>query len=204
MHKYTLVVVDMQPFFEDANDERTIANVEREIRRAIDRGCDILFTEIPYFSPMDEEGLKPTHRRLRDLVNGYKQAYTINKMMFPRGPYEGARCVLNGCDYRGFNRKRFRICGVCTGGWHRNKDGSIQVDERTGEQCLTGCVFDITVGLTRLAPEARIKVVQDACRDTRPMGDNGNRWIVNWDDYRSLPNVKVVSPDEKTRAEDAA
>lgn len=199
MSKYTLVVVDMQPYFEDANDEQTIANVEREIRQAIDRECDIIFTEIPYFSPMDEEGLKPTHRRLRDLVKGYKHFRSVDKMMFPRGPFEGARNVVNGCDYYHFSKKRFRVCGVCTGGWIRNEDGSIRLDERTNEPDATGCVFDIVLGLTRLLPGAPIEVVQDACRDTRPFVKQ-----VHWEDFSQLPNVEVLSPGSYAKEEEAA
>lgn len=194
MGKYTLVVIDMQPYFHDSCDETLLANIAREILRAIDRNCDILFTEVPYFSPLDDEGLKPTHRRLRDSVRGYKHCHTVNKMMFPRGPYEGARCVLNGCDYYHLGKKRFRICGVYAGGWQRNDDGSFVVDE-SGERQATGCVFDITLGLTKLLPAARIKVVRDACRDTRSFVKQ-----VHWEDFSALPNVTVVGTDAEQDA----
>jgi len=197
MRKYTLIVVDMQPYFHDSNDEQLLANVEREIRLAVERECDIIFTEVPYYSPMDDEGLKPTHRRLMDLVKGYKHCRTVQKMMFPRGPYEGARNIVNGCEYYHLGKKRFRVCGVYTGGWVRKEDGSVETND-SGERQLTGCVFDIVVGLTKHLPEAGIKVVQDACRDTREF-----RKEVNWTDFSELPNVSVVRPDSDTEEEAA-
>jgi len=202
--RYTHIMVDMQRYFPDANHEQTIANNARELQRAIDRNCDIIYTEIPYYSAMDKKGLPPTHRRLLELLKGYKRARLVQKLMFQRGPNMAARCVLNGCDEKPrFEKTLFRVSGVCTGGWVRNKDGSIKLDQRTNEPEHTGCVFDIVLGLTVLVPDARIKVVQDACRDTRPVGIGDAPWVVNWDDFRGLRNVTVITPDAKVEKEAA-
>jgi hypothetical protein len=185
----------MQPFFEDANDELTILHVEREILSAVKQDCDVVFIEIPYFSPMDEQGLAPTHRRLKELGKGYKRSHTVMKMMFPRGRFEGANNIIRGSTYRQYQTKQFRVCGVCTGGWLRNEDGTIKYDERTNSPEHTGCVFDIVLGLSKLLPEAQIEVVQDACRDSRPAAKE-----TNWDDFRTLPNVTVLIADSGAQA----
>lgn len=195
MSRYTLVIVDMQPFFEEANDELTISNVEREVKEAIKQGCDIVFVEIPYFSPMDDQGLKPTHSRLTDLVKEYQRSHTILKMMFPRGRFEGANNIIRGSSHFHYNKKQFRICGVLTGGWIRKSDGSIETDERTGLPQHTGCVFDIVLGLSQLLPDALIEVVQDACRDSRPAAQE-----TNWNDFGQLPNVSVLPNDNDLQA----
>lgn len=195
MNRYTLVVVDMQPFFQEANDELTLSNVEREVKDAIKQDCDIVFVEIPYFSPMDDQGLKPTHSRLTDLVKGYKRSHTIMKMMFPRGRFEGANNIIRGSNHFHFKKNQFRVCGVLTGGWIRKTDGSIETDERTGLPQHTGCVFDIVLGLSQLLPEAQIEVVQDACRDLRPASLQ-----TNWNDFRQLPNVSVVQSGHEQQA----
>ncbi|MBX9725501.1 MAG: hypothetical protein K2X81_29150 [Candidatus Obscuribacterales bacterium] len=187
---YTLVVVDMQPFF--TSDLDTLNHVAREIERARERGCDIAILEIPYFSPMDEEGLAPTHKQLRELVKDYARVKTIYKPMFTQSLTHAARCLLTVLLQFGFETRRFRVCGVNTGGWLRTASGDIQVDEKSQEAKHTGCVFDLVLGLSRMAPEAKIKVIADACKDERG-------FQVNWNDFSELPRVKVLSARDTTK-----
>lgn len=186
---YTLVVVDMQPFF--TNDSETLKHVAREIERARERGCDIAFVEIPYFSPMDEEGLAPTHLKLRELVKDYARVKTIYKPMFTQSLTHAAKCLLGALLQFGFETSRFRVCGVNSGGWLRTASGDIEIDEYTQEPKYTGCVFDLVLGLSRLATKAEIKVIADACKDERG-------FQVNWNDFSELPHVKVLSAKDTT------
>ncbi len=186
--RYTLVVVDVQPFF--TNDQETLKHVAEEIERARDRNCDIVFVEIPYFSPMDEEGLAPTHSRLTALAKNYSRCKTVYKPMFQQSTTQSAKCLISACLQFGFETRRFRVCGVNTGGWLRTADGDIQKDENEQELKHTGCVFNMVLGLSKLAPQARVKVIEAACKEERG-------FPVNWDDYPALPSVRVLSPEKE-------
>ncbi len=161
----------MQPFFNDSNHRPLLANVASEIATAIALKYEIIITEIPYASAMDEEGLRPTHAELTDLVRGYPACRTVDKLISQYCHLASANIVVDCAKKHGFSANQFRVCGVHTGGWFK---------EQKGPPSITGCVFEIVFGLTRLIPDVPVTVVRNACRDTRP------GITVNWDDYSQL------------------
>ena len=136
MKKYTLVVVDMQPDFSASNDPNTRTAVEWEVRKAIKRGLPVVVLEIPYFSPIDEDGLEPTHRSIMNLLSGYKRYQVVQKRWS-----DGSSHVISSCEDHMYGQQRFRVCGVNT-------------DE---------CVLQTVLGLARRLPMSKIKVVKNAC-----------------------------------------
>lgn len=136
MKEYTLVVVDMQPDFPASNDPKTLSAVEREVRKAIKRGFGVVVLEVPYFSPLDEEGLKPTHRSILKLLDGYSR-YRVTQKRWSDGSCQ----VVRMCEDYKFANKRFRVCGVNT----------------------DACVLETVLGLAQRLPESKIKVIKDAC-----------------------------------------
>src|SRR5688572_20981271 len=99
----------MQPTFPAARNDATVAAVEREILRAKRGGMPIVFLEIPYFSPLDEEGLPPTLKSLMALVKDYKPHQVMQKRYS-----DGSRQVNHICEEKGWTRRRFRVVGVNT------------------------------------------------------------------------------------------
>lgn len=138
MCEYTLVVVDMQPFY--TKDASTIANVLREVEAARQGNCNIIFLWVPYLSPLQEAAFEPTHRAILDVVKDYDKAHwaEVSKLSA-----DGAYQVLNACRYHGFASKRFRVCGVNT----------------------DLCVLDTVNGLLERC-DAIVEVVKDACNTT--------------------------------------
>lgn len=186
MRDYTLVVVDMQPNFVDASvKEELMSNVTQEIQLAIDCGAEIVFTEIPYFSALDEEALKPTFPELLELVKGYPRYRKVTKMPYFYSPHGAAETVLRHCDKRE-ESKSFRVCGVYAGGWIRNSKDELEINSSTGLPNWTGCVFDIVLGLRKVIPDSAVQVVQDACRDTRKFMKQ-----IHWSDFTGLGQVTL-------------
>lgn len=73
MKPYVLVIVDMQPAFSACNDERTIKNVQREIRAVKKAGGWIVVLEY--------KNLDSTHHRIRRSIAKYdKVDYFIKDM----------------------------------------------------------------------------------------------------------------------------
>ncbi|MBY0359160.1 MAG: cysteine hydrolase [Candidatus Obscuribacterales bacterium] len=143
MKNYTLVVVDMQPHFVASNNRLTQSYVAIEIERAKANGMAIVFLEIPYLSPLDEVGYKPTHQSLLKLVRGYDKAKVWTKSD------NGGQRLLDACQHHGFTKKRFRICGVNT------------------ELCVLSLVRDLLVK----SPSSKLKVVARACNTCYPQKD---------------------------------
>ncbi len=143
MESYTLVVVDMQPDFEASNNPATIANVKREIIEAKAKQMPILFLEVPYFSPLDERGLRHTHQELTQLVKFYPNTtrYPIEKLRS-----DGSYQVLWACEQNHYTNSHFRICGVNT----------------------NICVYETAVGLSQ---NGVVEVIKNACNTTTPMYD---------------------------------
>lgn len=181
--KYTLVVVDMQSNFTAANDARTVANVGREIRAAMAGGHDVVVVSIPYWSPMDEEGLPPVHPQLTKLLVGYPHQASCSKLSWQ---YGGSN-VVNCCQRGNLGTERFRLVGVNAGGWIREANGALRLDRETGKPLATGCVFCMAIELSQVVPNAAIEVVQDACNDP---GSS-----TNWNDYLEIsPNIVLIPP----------
>lgn len=110
---YTLVIVDMQPGFSAANDERTINGVLDEIRAAIACNAPVIIIE----SNRDNYG--KTHQQLLDALAAYDpDLWTIETKFWRYGdeysPHSGALQVDEACEVFGYTTQRFRVCGVNT------------------------------------------------------------------------------------------
>lgn len=171
MNEYTLVVVDMQSNFEAANDPTTIKNVEREVRTARQRGCAVLLLRIPYWSPMDEQGMPYTHKSISDIVAGYDKAGTGEKLMWQ----DGACNVENLCAHYGFKTDKLRVVGVNT----------------------AGCVWALVNGLIERLSACEITVVKDACNSAFGLSQ-GKKCQKKWDDsmWSFFAALRKVTLDE--------
>ena len=134
--EYTLVVVDMQPDFPASNNPATLRAVEREVRKAIKHRLPVVVLEIPYFSPLDEDGLKPTHRSIMRLLTGYDHYRVVQKRWS-----DGSSHVILTCEDSKYMKHRFRICGVNT----------------------DACVLETVLGLAKRLPKCKIRVIKNAC-----------------------------------------
>lgn len=149
--KYTLVVVDMQPFY--TTNTATINNVAREVRLARKRGNHIIFLWVPYLSPMQDEPFRPTYPEILKEVEGYDRDKWQQVEKFSQ---DGSRNVLSFCDRKGFPTKRFRVCGVNT----------------------DMCLLDTVTGLLKSSNPAvkAVAVVKNACHTTSPKTNNDRAW----------------------------
>lgn len=179
---YTLVVVDMQSCWDAANDQATITAVEREIRKARAEGRAIVLMSVPYWSPMDEEGLPFPHKCLRELVEGYPLYRHVEKLMWQ----DGASNLINACQHWHLPMKHWRVCGVNT----------------------AGCVHALVKELRNLQPQTPITIVQDACNSTfglelkdAEVVKTGERWEAEmWRYFEVLPNVELVQANHEQAA----
>jgi len=132
--KYTLVVVDMQPHAWFAS-VRNLAAVKREILRAMDNDCPIVFTQSLYWDS-DDPPLPDVHKELREMVKGYK--YFVDTV--------GKNCSDASLHIKNFCEPKIVTAAFVLVGC--NSDA---------------CVMDTAVGLRRFYPESGITVVKDAC-----------------------------------------
>ena len=100
----TLVVVDMQPEFEAANEPNVLVAVAREILEAKRNKWPIVVVE--YRGGFN---LAETHQGLRSLLKGYSKKARIGK-----DDDDGSMEVVRAIRRRKFNEKTLRICGVNT------------------------------------------------------------------------------------------
>ena len=167
MDKYTLVVLFMQEDFVAANNPETINNVEKLILEAKANGNGIIFAELPYESPIKDEGYAPTHKRLKDHVVTYDRGrrvdvydrYVIRDIYYMSSD---ASCMAkDAAAERGFALDNFVVCGV-------NTDLG---------------VLQTVLGLAKRLPKSEISVVMDAC-NTRNDGDC-------WAEFKPL-NIRLI------------
>jgi nicotinamidase-related amidase len=137
---YTLVIVDMQPGFSAANDERTINGVLDEIRSAIALGAPVVLIE------SDRAKYGKTHNVLLDALASYNpDLWTVETKFWRYGddysPHSGALQVDEACEVFGFTTRRFRVCGVNT----------------------DICVFFTAMQLGKRFPATSLEIVMRAC-----------------------------------------
>ncbi len=98
---YTLVVIDMQPYFTAARGKRILANCQKEIQTARKLNNYILFVEY--------ENCGRTDQRLIDLVNGYHKTLTVVK-----NDDDGSWELQKALRYLQQHKKPLKVCGVNT------------------------------------------------------------------------------------------
>jgi nicotinamidase-related amidase len=98
---YTLIVVDMQFDFRAANNIKTVANCQREIKQAISDRAGIIFLE--YY------GYLSTKKELFSLVRGYDRAWSVTKFD-DDGSLDASTIMI----HHNFNSDKIKICGVNT------------------------------------------------------------------------------------------
>lgn len=134
-----LVIVDMQPCFGTANDERTLSAIETEIFKAKDRRDPVIALEIDCFSPLQDERNPRTHKRLLDHLVGYP-LYRMEEKRFD----DGSGAVVHALDRLGYDEEDLRVLRVC----------GVNTD---------ACVLATVLGLSKKLPASRILVLKDAC-----------------------------------------
>jgi nicotinamidase-related amidase len=98
-NKTVLVVVDMQEYFDAANNEKTLKEVKKQIQLAKKRNGPIIFLEYA------ESG--KTKKELLDLVKNYKHKYIETKYND-----SGADKIIRVIKRGKLGEKNIRICGV--------------------------------------------------------------------------------------------
>lgn len=94
-----LIVIDMQPDFKAANKREVIEATAKQVEKSRRRGELILLVEY--------EGHEPTHKRIRDLIEGYQYGHTIYK-----SGDDGALEILDYLFEINCKPKKFKVCGV--------------------------------------------------------------------------------------------
>lgn len=98
---YTLVLVDMQPYFEAANSRRVRANCKREIEKAMDRRAAIIFVEF--------NNCGPTVKSLIEMTDDYDRRFFAYKDCD-----DGSAEVSDVINVNGLAAKKLKVCGVNT------------------------------------------------------------------------------------------
>ena len=98
---YSLIVIDMQEYFEAACDTETQRACKKAIRKAMKDNATILLVEY--------RGCGRTAATLAGLVDGYKNAHVVKKSD-DNGGYE----VVRKLRKKRLPRSTLRICGVNT------------------------------------------------------------------------------------------
>jgi len=167
MSESTLVVLFMQEVFGAANDPETINNVEKLILEAKANGNGIIFVELPYYSPIDDEPYPPTHKRLTDHVVKYDRGrrvdlysrYAIRSIYYRDS--DASSMVAGTAVEREFALENVIVCGV-------NTDLG---------------VLDSVLGLAKRLPKSEISVVMDACNTLYDKDC--------WDKFKPL-NIRLI------------
>lgn len=142
-----LVIIDAQPIFEAAQDQRLLKTISQEISKAIEKRQKIFFVEYSLIPKRDYRyawyGKKqykiPTEKQLTDICQKVSYSYlTITK-----DSQDGSKNIIDKLtDIK--KPMKIKICGVNT----------------------SLCVFDTVKGLAAgLDPSTKIVVLQDACGD---------------------------------------
>ncbi len=95
-----LIIIDMQRQFKAANDETTISNVIREVRKA---------KKLKQFIILVEYGRQYTISKIRETLKGYKYLFKVTKDD-DDGSYEIIKCILKNQ----LGVTQFNVCGVNT------------------------------------------------------------------------------------------
>lgn len=137
---FTLVIVDMQPGFSAANDERTIDGVLDEIRAAIACGAPVIIID------SDRKKYGDTHKVLLDALAAYDPDRWTVETKFWRyddqfSAHSGALQVEEACEVFDYTTQRFRVCGVNT----------------------DICVFFTAMQLGKRFPASSLEIVMRAC-----------------------------------------
>jgi len=98
---YTLVLVDMQPYFSAANSRRVRDNCKREIEKAMERRAAIIFVEF--------NNCGPTVKSLIKMTDDYDRRFFAYKDM-DDGSAEVAEVIHNNK----LANKKLKVCGVNT------------------------------------------------------------------------------------------
>ena len=97
----TLLIVDMQPYFDAANHKATISNIVEEIEKAKKQRIGIVILEF--------SGYGPTHAKIKKALVRYSRVAVYQKCD-DDGSVEARRAAKK----RGFDPDHWRVCGVNT------------------------------------------------------------------------------------------
>lgn len=167
MDENTLVVLFMQEVFQASNNPETLANVEKLILEAKANGNGIIFAELPYESPIKDEGYPPTHTRLTDHLFRYDRGrrvdlynrYAVRSIYYLES--DASCMILDAAVERGLSLQNVTVCGT-------NTDLG---------------VLDTVLGLAKRLPKSEISVVMDACHTLYDKDC--------WDKFKPL-NIRLI------------
>lgn len=146
---YTLVVVDMQPYFSAANSRSVIKNCKREIEAAMLKRAAIIIVEF--------NNCGPSVKSLLNLVDGYDRLHFAHK-----DTDDGSAEVEKIIKDEGLAAKQLKVCGVNTdccvqstvrGLTARLPNATIEV---IGDACNSD--FNHLVGLDRMKKMANVSI----------------------------------------------
>lgn len=98
---YSLVLVDMQPYFKAANSRRVRDNCKRELQKAMDRRAAIIFVEF--------DGCGSTVKSFIKMTNEYDRRFFAHKDLD-----DGSAEVEEVITTHGLPAKKIKVCGVNT------------------------------------------------------------------------------------------
>jgi nicotinamidase-related amidase len=146
---YTLIVVDMQPGFDAANDERTINNCISYVRQAKKDKATIIIMEYGYDDECNTYG--KTHKSITKYLSRYENYYRVVKRQD-----DGSSAVLTHEVAFHFKQNDVRICGVNT----------------------AACVARTALGMKERFNLSNVKVLLDACNQPSHFGQTFTRDMI--------------------------
>lgn len=135
---HVLLVIDMQPVWSNSNNRLLQERIQALIQWSMHHGCPIIFLE--YRQSEIEPTERDTQECLLKLVRDYDRYSRVAKKQ-TRGSDE----VILRCREVGYPTNNFIVTGVDA----------------------DACVLNTVTGLSRMRPQADIKVIRDACRASR-------------------------------------
>jgi len=159
---HVLLVVDMQPVWSNSNNKELQEQIQLLMRWSMHHGCPIIFLEYRHSAN------EPTERNTQEcLIKLVRDCDYDRYIRIPKRQTRGSDEVILGCTEARYPTSNFLVTGVDA----------------------DACVLNTVIGLSRLRPQAAIKVVRNACRASKEAINNDESF---WQKFNTLSrNVSV-------------
>lgn len=153
---YTLLVIDVQPYFNAANNRRVIRNCRREIRQAIEDKAGILLIEFL--------GCGRSNTGIAKMISNYDRAFVIIK-----GQDDGSSEVVAAIEHFNLPKTKIKVIGVNTNacvqstvmGLTRLRTNSKLSISVVADACYSVSEDDHIIGLQNLHSVKKVKLINN-------------------------------------------
>ena len=159
----TLIVIDMQEYFQAANDPLTIRATKREIQKSIKKEEHVIVVE--YGPSLYEPNIGPTLSEITECLEGYKNYHKLIKEQD-----DGSPIIFDYINKHQIYSKSFYFCGVN----------------------LCYCVVETIFGMKNYYPRSKFTIVADAVNQTTQKSHERIKYLLKDIEYLEEKSVKSV------------